>query len=180
MALPAAPTAEQHDKIGDALSTIPGAEFLRPHLIEGPYRIVGVEKAGEPNWQAEVILNAFPAVRVPRKSYWDPTTVEYLDLYVLPKLLADIVEWHGDEYKLEIDNDTRFEEWDTWPLEAQWVDVLGDLITHEDADHSDFHRYRNAVNELGVEQYCALAAELERQNPTTDTFYAVIRAALRG
>lgn len=180
MALPAAPTPDQHDRISEELKDLPGAQFLRPHYLDGPYRIVMVKEAPDPNWQADAIMRAFPAVRAPYQSLWDANTIDYADLYLLPELLADMLVWHESEYKLDLEHEILdLDSWDTWLGEEQWVNVLADLISGDVTDTPTLRRYRAAIGTLGAERYCALAAAIEPQHPDAEAFDAVIQAAVQ-
>lgn len=178
MALPSPPTSEQHDKIKNELRVVPGFRYFADHLLDGPYRIVAVEKTNHPDFQAKAILDTIAPVNAPALSYWDGTKVTFLDLYLLPDLLADIVTWHGHEDHLEIDTESNSESWPCWPTEEDWADYLAWLISPEDETSDEVASLTASITTLGVSSYLALAAQVPKHVlDDKDAFHAVLAAA---
>lgn len=177
MKLPDPPTSEQHDRLKAELKIIPGFKHLADHLIDGPYRVVAVEKADSPNWQAQVILDTFTPVTAPALSYWDGQQVTTLDLYLLPEFAADLLAWHTEEGTLEVDEDSNSELWPVWPTEEDWADYLAWLISHEDPTSDEVQNLTAAITRLGVGRYLDLAEQLPSHARDKDAFHAVLAAA---
>ena len=176
--LPDPPTPEQNDLLKEKLRPVPGFKHFGDHLLDGPYRVVAVEKVHNPDWQAKTILDTFTPVTAPALSYWDGTKVANLDLYLLPELLADIVAWHAHEGYLEIDTDSNSESWPYWPTEDDWANYLAWLISTEDETSDEVQALTGAITTLGVSSYLALAAQVPAHvRDDKDAFHAVLTAA---
>lgn len=111
----------------ELVGVLPGGKWILPHWQEGPYWLVIVQYAPDPNWQVQLVIEAIqPLVTgLPRWCH-DLDTVTPVDVYALPQFLADLLRWHaGEELFLA---EQAVGPFDTWPTAADAVRHLRELV----------------------------------------------------
>lgn len=103
-------------------TVLPGGQHIWPHWQDGPYYVVGVLSGAEPNWQAQVILDACP--RVIRLPAWDGDIVTVMDVHVVSDFGARTLRWHEAEYEMALREDDLM---DPSPTPRSDEDLLKDL-----------------------------------------------------
>lgn len=182
---PSLPDGVELQSLQLSLVGLPGFDHFSTHLIDGPYQLVVVDLADAPSAAAQCVLDTFTGVRVPVTATGHGI-VELADVYVLPKLPAEVLRWYRDDYSLSI-NEDRCEPLEQWPDQSSWAAHCAQLLCWNEGfpdspgapgtPHTD--RVVALLDKVGVSTYLELAQAVLRTDSDLSRaqFLAALEAA---